>query len=146
MARRLGFFALIAIATSCSPVRGQFPGGFGGGGFGGGGFGGYGYPGVGGPYVGFGYGYGYPGFGLPYASFPFPVATGSGNFYTGPGSYNPLFGMGTTPLAVDSFLGEMALRRPRVVAPPAVISGQPSAIVTVPGSGSRTYTYRIYRQ
>ena len=157
MARQLGFVALVILATSTASARGQFLGGMGMGGmgyggmggmgyggmvYGGGGFGGYGY---GGPFVGNGFGFGYPGFGVPFAAFPYPVATGNGNFYTGPGSFNPFFGMGLTPLGVDSFLGEMSLRRPPAARPTAV-SPQQGTTVTVPGSGSRTYTYRIYRQ
>ena len=149
MARRIGFLAMtvIAITIASAPARGQF-------------FGGMGYGGYGGPFVGAGYSYGYP-IGLPYAAFPFPVATGFGNFSTGPGSFNPLFGMGLTPLAVGSFLGETSLRRPQTAQPTPIASqpqrqptasqqgatsSQPSTTVTLPGRGSRTYTYKIIRQ
>ena len=91
---------------------------------------GYGMP-------GYGYGYGYPGFGLGYPAYgnmgygfgggfpafppgayyggpaitvaapyaPFGVAYGG----TGPGAYNPLFGLGLTPLGVNSALAERSL-------------------------------------
>jgi hypothetical protein len=76
---------------------------------------GYGYPGYGYGFMGFGYpGYGYgffggfpaygfdAGFGYPsYAYVPY------GPF--GPGSTNPLFGLGLTPLGVQSALGERYL-------------------------------------
>jgi hypothetical protein len=63
---------------------------------------GFGYPGFGYGYFGgfpaYGYGYGF-GFDYPgYASMPF------GPF--GPGYSNPLFGLGLTPLGVQSALGE----------------------------------------
>jgi hypothetical protein len=75
------------------------------------GLGGYGY-GVGGYGYGIGgYGYGsYPA-GYQYGYTPFLGSIPGYNMgmpygWTGPGSWNPLFGVGTTPLAVESALTE----------------------------------------
>jgi hypothetical protein len=96
--------------------------GFGYGGYAMGGYGypgfGYGYPGVG--YGGFGYGYGYPavgygfGGGLGYpVGLPSPAYGYYGGPYgygiSGPGAFNPLFGMGLTPLGVQSAQAERYL-------------------------------------
>ena len=83
---------------------------------------GYGYPGVGfgSPGMGYGYpgvGYGFPGFGYGYPAFGYGVAAGPA--YPAPvyvagfpspftywGSWDPLFGVGLTPLGVQSYLYE----------------------------------------
>jgi len=69
------------------------------------GLGGYGsgYPGL-----GFGYGYGYPAYGPApaYAAYPYYGPPGFLAGYTGPGSVNPYFSVGLSPLAVQSALGE----------------------------------------
>lgn len=96
-------------------------GGYGGygypmGGYGYGGFG-YGYPGYAGyGFGGFGYGYGNPGFGYGYPTVGYPVGLpapmygyyggGYGFGYGGPGAFNPLFGVGMTPLGLQSYLAE----------------------------------------
>jgi hypothetical protein len=77
---------------------------------------GYGYPGVGYGYglpgVSFGYGYGYPGVGYGYAGYAYaypgfrPYITAG----TGPGAFNPLFGLGLSPLGVQSALTEASMR------------------------------------
>lgn len=70
---------------------------------------GYGYPGVGYGYgfpgMSFGYGYGYPGYGYGYPGFRPYITAG-----TGPGMYNPLFGVGLSPLGVQSALAEASMR------------------------------------
>jgi hypothetical protein len=80
--------------------------------------------------------FGYPSFGYPLVG---PFGFGNGGFYStfpygpsGPGDLNPLFGLGTTPLAVQSALNEGTIRRFQV--------GQ---TMTMPASGNRTYTYKI---
>ena len=115
------FLALAILGTASAPAQAQFPA-YGGGGFGvaypGWGYDGfYGYPGMGYGYgmMGYGYpamgggfygGYGYPGFayggpGFEYYGFGY----GNPGFYT-PGLMNPLFGVGMTPLGVESYLYE----------------------------------------
>ena len=73
-------------------------------GIGGLGYGGFGYPMMGGygTMGGYGYGYGYP-FGAGYPGFSYAGALLS-NPYT-----NPLFGVGLTPLGVNSYFTEMNL-------------------------------------
>jgi hypothetical protein len=116
---RIAVVAVILVALPAMPARAQFFGaGYGypayGYGYGWPGYGGtygYGYPGLAYGY-GFGYG-GYPAFGggyyaggvgtsivAPYA--PFGIYYGG----PGPGVYNPLFGVGLSPLGVDSALTE----------------------------------------
>jgi hypothetical protein len=94
---------------------------------------GFGYPGVGYGYTGVGYsypafGYGYPAFGYGYPAFGYGL--GSGLAYPGPvwsvgypfpynPAYgNPLFGVGLSPLGVQSYLFETRLlgRVPRASA------------------------------
>jgi hypothetical protein len=116
---------LALLALTATESRAQFYPGMGGGfGYGypgmGGGFG-YGYPGMGGgfgygyPSMGGGFGYGSPGMGggLGYAApgyggFAYgygpSIIYGYGN--TGPGVYNPMFGLGLSPLGVNSALTE----------------------------------------
>jgi len=107
--------ALVFYALTATEARAQFYGypGMGGGM-------GYGYPGMGGgmgygyPGMGGGMGYGYPGMGggmgyaAPYYGGGFgygpSIIYGYGN--TGPGVYNPMFGLGLTPLGVNSALTE----------------------------------------
>jgi len=100
--------------------------GYGGLGYGGPGYGyggmGYGYGGPGYGYGGPGYGYGGMGYGYPRVAYGYPAwgrryyrgygypayyGFGYGNpgFYT-PGLLNPLFGVGMTPLGVQSYLYE----------------------------------------
>jgi hypothetical protein len=115
------------------------------------GYGGYGYPGLGYGYGGYGYpgyGYGYPGFGygLGYGYGGYAYGTGYAGFlpYTTPlfsDPYsNPLFGLGLSPLGVQSALAERAflgrgLTGPvRVTGPGAPVSG---SIPVTPGP--RTY-------
>ncbi|MDR3637050.1 MAG: hypothetical protein P4L84_24820 [Isosphaeraceae bacterium] len=68
---------------------------------------GYGYGGYGYSYPGYGYSYGYPGMGYSgmgygYGNFPYvPTLTTSGAPYV-----NPLFGVGLSPLGVNSALSE----------------------------------------
>jgi hypothetical protein len=81
------------------------------------GYGGYGY-GYGYPGLGYGgYGYGYPGLGYGFGGYGFGYggyAYGAGyggltpytSGFTAPGTYNPLFGLGLTPLGVQSALAE----------------------------------------
>jgi hypothetical protein len=103
---------LIAAGTAGA----QYPGYGWGGGYPGAGYGypgvGYGYPGVGYGYPGMGYGY--PGFGWGYPAFgyglayPAPVYAAA---YPGPYPYNwgygnPFFGVGLSPLGVQSYLYE----------------------------------------
>jgi hypothetical protein len=80
------------------PMMGYGMGGFGYPMMGGLGYGGYG--GYGGMMGGYGYGYGYP-FGAGYPGFSYAGALLS-NPYT-----NPLFGVGLTPLGVNSYFTEM---------------------------------------
>jgi hypothetical protein len=76
--------------------------GYGGLGYGGIGYGGIGYGGVGYGYPGYGYGYGYPGYG--YAGYGYG---GYGGYpLIPPGIFNPLFGLGLSPLGVQSALTE----------------------------------------
>jgi hypothetical protein len=69
----------------------------------------YGYPGFGGFYPGYGYGYGY---GYPYPNITTGYALGysPGLPYAGPAMSspytNPLFGLGLTPLGVQSYFAE----------------------------------------
>ncbi len=119
------FLALAILLVSSKTARAQFPGyggmgmayGYPGWGYGGFygypamrfgyGYGamGYGFPGMGFGYYGgygypaYGYGYGYPGFG--YSGFGY----GNPGFYS-PGLFNPLFGVGLTPLGVQSYMYE----------------------------------------
>jgi hypothetical protein len=118
--------ALVFHALPATEARAQFYGypGMGGGmGYGypglGGGFG-YGYPGLGGgmgygyPGMGVGFGYGYPGMGggFGYAGgyygggFGYGASPIYGYGNPGPGVYNPMFGVGLTPLGVNSALSE----------------------------------------
>jgi hypothetical protein len=114
---------------------------------------GYGYPGFGYP----GYGYGYPGFAAGYGYPPYGSGfgyygpgVGVGSFY-GPGfgfggygygygfgSFNPYFGVGLTPLGVDSALTERYIRG-------GGTSGYSSSYGTVPDSGAVNPGTRIYR-
>ena len=114
--------ALVFLALPATEARAQYygypgmGGGFGygfpgygysgmGGGFGypgiGGGYG-YGYgPGLGGGVPGFGYGGGYYGGGYYGGGFGYGASPIYGYGGPGPGVYNPLFGMGLTPLGVN---------------------------------------------
>ena len=119
-------FAIILVAASGTRARAQMYGfGYGGYGIAGPGYAGYGYPavvfgmpyprygigyGFGGygynwPMAGYSYGYaglGYSGMGYGYGAYPYvPTAATSGAPYV-----NPLFGVGLTPLGVDSALSE----------------------------------------
>jgi hypothetical protein len=114
-------FSFILAALPASPVWAQFLGyGYGYPSYG---FGyGYGWPGYGGAYdygypgLGYGYGLGYGGypafggaysFGAPGPSYVTPYAPlGIYNGGPGPGVYNPLFGVGLSPLGVNSALAE----------------------------------------
>jgi hypothetical protein len=139
---RLGWASVLAAAillVSSAPAHAQFPAygggglavgypgwgmgyggmgyggmGYGGMGYGGMGYGGMGYGGMG--YGGMGYGgMGYGGIGYGYPGFTY-YGFGYGNpgFYT-PGLANPLFGVGMTPLGVQSYLYETQVlgRRPQ---------------------------------
>ena len=76
---------------------------------------GFGYPGMGYGYAGAGYaypgwGYGYPGIGYGYPAFGYGLAypgpvyvAGYPSPYNWGGYWNPLFGVGLTPLGVQSF-------------------------------------------
>ena len=126
----LAFVALPASTVHAQFVGGGFPGmggGFGGGfpgmggGFGGGfpgmggGFG-YGYPGMGGGFgyggFGMGGGFGYGGLGMG-GGFGYGGLGNYGPIYgyggPGPGVFNPLFGVGLTPLGVNSALTERVM-------------------------------------
>jgi hypothetical protein len=131
-------------------------GGYGLGGYGLGGYGGFGYPAVGFANYGFGYpgfGYGYPGFGFGYGypGFGFGgFSYGYGSAYSGltpyslyldtPGSYNPLFGLGMTPLGVQSAIAERYVLGRGLTGP----GGNVRVVNPVPGAG--TYTGRTYVQ
>ncbi len=127
------FLALAILLVSCNTASAQFPAygrmemGFGYPGWGYGGF--YGYPAMGYGYGGMGYGfggmgygypgmgigyyggYGYPGYGFGYPGFGYPgfgysgYGYGSAGLYS-PGLMNPLFGVGLTPLGVQSYMYE----------------------------------------
>ena len=90
------------------PGYGMMYGGMGYGGMGYGGMG-YGYPGFGGFYPAYGYGYGY---GYPYPNITAANVLGysPGLPYAGPAMSspytNPLFGLGLTPLGVQSYFAE----------------------------------------
>jgi len=116
--------ALTILLVSSGTASAQFPAYGGGGmavGYPGWGYGGfygypamgyggfYGYPGMGYGYGGIGYGgmgYGYGGIAYGYPGFQY-YGFGYGNpgFYT-PGLMNPLFGVGMTPLGVQSYMYE----------------------------------------
>jgi hypothetical protein len=120
--------ALVIVLVQPEGAKAQFigsGGGYGYPGWGSGYPGGYGYGGLGYGYGGLGYGYGpygYGGFGYGYPGFVFgypPVGVGYtlpgtiygiGNpyLYT-PGLWNPLFGVGLTPLGVQSYMVETQL-------------------------------------
>jgi hypothetical protein len=118
---RIAAFTFILAALPALPVRAQFLGyGYGYPAYGAGyGYGSLGYGGAygyGGPGLGYGYGFGdggYPAFGGAYSfgapgpSFVTPYAP-LGIYYGGPGPgvYNPLFGVGLSPLGVNSALAE----------------------------------------
>ncbi len=129
MSLRLGLFAVLVCVATGTQAKGQFYG-----------TGGFGNSGLGGQVTG--YGYGSPAFYSPFATFPYPNGGYVGNYYSGPGSLNPLFGLGLTPLAVQSALSEISLRRPS----PSTVSLPSNEVVTVPAGDFRTYTYRIYRR
>jgi hypothetical protein len=132
-----------------------YPGlGYGGYGLAGYGYGriGYGYPGLGyGGYglAGYGYGgigYGYPGlgYGFAYSGFPYSAAaygfgaTGLGYVPILPGLSNPLFGVGTTPLAVQSAMAERYIvGNGQLVASPAT--------QTNTSQGTTVFRYDYYR-
>jgi hypothetical protein len=114
---------VLTLATTPQTARAQFPGygwGFGGMGYGYPAFGygmygspygmygspyGFGYPGGGFGYGAMGYGYGIPGYGYGYPGLGYGMGYGYG--YWAPalayGNFNPLFGVGLTPLAVESY-------------------------------------------
>src|SRR5258708_4988758 len=110
--------SLALLAAGVQSVKAQYfgsgyPGyGYGSGypGYGYGGYGGYGVAGY--PYMLGAYGYGsglYPGYTYGYTAFNGVIPgynMGMPYGWTGPGSWNPLFGVGTTPLAVESALTE----------------------------------------
>lgn len=112
--------ALVVLLGLCAaPARAQ---GFGYGAWGSGfGYPAYGYPGYGfgygypaygvGGFAGYGFGYGFPGFGYATAGFNQPwIGPGFGAFAnTAPGLYNPMFGLGLTPLGTQSALTERYL-------------------------------------
>jgi hypothetical protein len=106
--------AIVLVSSSTASAQ-FFPyGGMGAYGYGPGwGYGGfYGYPPMGLGYGGFGYGYGYPawGYGYPamgagfYGTYGYPTY-GYPGLYT-PALSNPLFGVGLTPLGVQSYMYE----------------------------------------
>ena len=107
--------ALAILVVSSGKAQAQFPA-YSGGGYSIGypflGFG-YGVPGYGfGGYPGMGYGYGYPGIGYGYGSgFPgYGYGYGFGNIYSYSSPlYNPLFGVGLTPLGAQSYIMETQL-------------------------------------
>lgn len=151
--------AMFFLAVPATTLRAQIFG-YGGYGYGYPGFG-YGYPGFGYGYPGFGYGYGfgYPGFGYggygfgyggpgvtiagPYAPYGYPYGYGG----YGPGALNPLFGLGLTPLGVNSALTERYLlgrgtagyssSYGAVPNPGAVSGGIGTGTVTTPLPGTR---------
>jgi hypothetical protein len=83
--------------------------GFGGMGYGGMGFGGMGYGGMGYGGMGFGgMGYGYPGIGYIRGIPGYGYGYGNIYSYTSP-LYNPLFGIGLTPLGAQSYIAETRL-------------------------------------
>jgi hypothetical protein len=118
--------ALAILVASSGKAEAQFPAYGGGGwsigypgfgfgyGFPGYGFGGFGYPGMGYGYgmgyPGVGFGYGYPGMGYGYG-FGMPgYGYGFGNIYTYSSPlYNPMFGVGLTPLGAQSYIVETQL-------------------------------------
>ena len=115
--------ASVILVISSAPAHAQFPA-YGGGGIGiaypGWGYGGfYGYPAMGYGYGGMGYGYGYPvmgggfygGYGYPAYAYGGPGFRYYGFGYVNPGFYtpglmNPLFGVGMSPLGVQSYMYE----------------------------------------
>jgi hypothetical protein len=117
--------------------------GYGGLGYGGLGYGGYGYGGYGGfgiGYPGYGYGFGYPAYGYGYGG----LGYGYGGFGYGgygyptipTGLFNPLFGVGLTPLAVQSAVTERyVLGRGRL------IDRTPATSSTTQGSTVRQFDY-----
>lgn len=140
----LAFLVLMVPAT---PSQAQLYG------YGGYGYGAYGYPGYGYGYgvPGFGYGYGVPGYvvgyppvgyygyggvpglglgysGISYGYFGNPYIGIGPPLVSGVGDTNPLFGVGLTPLGVQSALGEGALiraSRPRAVKVDPPVAKQP---------------------
>ena len=124
---RLGWCLILALAFVLLPTsnaRAQYPGyggwGYPGWGYGGWGWGGFGYPGV-------AYNYGYPGYGLGnipvYGNFVMGApgygygGSGYGGFGYAPGGigmsgvgyWNPMFGVGLTPLGTSSYMMESQL-------------------------------------
>jgi hypothetical protein len=70
---------------------------------------GYGW-GMGYPGMGYGWGMGYPGIGNPYAFGVPGYGYGYGNIYAYSSPlYNPLFGVGLTPLGAQSYIAETRL-------------------------------------
>ena len=109
---------LAIIVIAAGKAGAQYPGYGWGGGYPGAGYGypgfSYGYPGFGYGYPGFGFGnpgfgYGYPAFGYGWgagAAYPGPVyVAGYPSPYLG-GYWDPLFGVGLSPLGVQSYLYE----------------------------------------
>ena len=169
--------AALALALGILPAataRGQLMG-YGGMGYGGMGYGGmgYGYPGMG--YGGMGYGYpgfGYGGYGYGGYGYGLPVGgSGYGYGYPGfgygyfpflPGLSNPLFGVGMTPLGVQSALFETNVLgrgrpanpavtvlpyRTTAVDPPANNPPARTSITAAAAPAGRTtaYRYNYYR-
>ncbi len=121
------------------PIYGGFGGGFGG--FGGG-FGGFG-----GGYGGFG---GYGNFGpLPFSPTPFPFTPVPPFGYFGGIGTHPLYGMGLTPIGVQSALGELSLRNRSMLPPVSTqppLPFSPGSTMTITAPGGRSYSYRIVNQ
>jgi hypothetical protein len=112
--------ALAFLFQGASSAHAQFYGGYGYSPYGGAGYGNGpgGYPYTLGGYGNYGYGAGfgaanavYPPYMYGYPAYGFPPGYGLGMGYgwTGPGSSNPLFGLGLTPLGVQSALSERSL-------------------------------------
>ena len=140
----LALVAVLAVGLGASSASAQYynPPGFG--------FGnppgiGYGYPGMG--YGG--YGYGYPGLGFGYGGFAYGAGYGGLTPYTSgftaPGTYNPLFGLGLTPLGVQSAMAERYVLGRGLTGPggnvmvvtPGSYGNTPNPVYVQPGSTVR---------
>ena len=150
---RRATLALVFLVVPTTLVHAQFFGGYGYGygvpaygygyGYPGYGLGGFGYPGL-----AYGPGFGYPGYGYGYgygASFYYGgpgISVGGPGPYgfvpvggPGPGIYNPYFGVGLTPLGVESALTERYLLGRGTTGYSSGYGTSPPAGYVAPGTG-----------